>query len=764
MRKHHLFFLSALLLAAACAKEPVLSETGETASAPTVQDDNLIPGVLVVQLSDAMIDAVESSGSPTGTKSAAFNALSEMLAVRSVERVFPDAGRFEERHRAAGLHRWYRIRYDAQASTLTKAAQGMEDLEGVLSVEVPRKKKQRAFNYFNDPYARYQWHYYNDGSLATGFRKGADANVVPVWNEFTTGSKNVIVAVIDSGVEGDHEDLAAAFIPAGPEGSRNFASSLGEYEIKPGSHGTHVAGTIGAVNNNGIGVCGIAGGKDGTGGVRIMSCSISSGEEGDTLDGDAEEALVWAADHGAVIANNSWGYSFDEESQARAAANNFASKDSALKSAIDYFIAYAGLDEHGNQTGPMKGGVVLFASGNEGWQYDVPAMYEAVVAVGAFQPDNSITDYSNYGPWVDVWAPGGADSGKADPMIFSTLNGNTYAWMSGTSQACPHAAGVAALLVSHFGKKGFTNDELVERLVWGAKYGTLNTKNKTVGGGRLDAYGAFTYSGRTKVTFETDYKGGFTFKSHEGAEIVYTIKGNDDGLLAVQTSSTSPVIEVSATNTSATFRVNALKGEAGKYKAGVTVGDGTQFEAVLEIEVEVLENHAPEAVRGFDNLVLDAATAEPAVFDLTQYFSDADGENLNYKVEFDAASVASSQVSAGSLTLKPSTYGQTNVTVVASDARGASARAGFVLLARDLSKPLDLYPNPVSDYLYVRPESEAEVQVAFYNQAGACVLNESLPSTLFNPARLNVRDLPAGSYTVVAAFGGKEVRQTIVKL
>jgi subtilisin family serine protease len=289
------FFLPILLLAS-CAKEPVLPAQPEPAAREqAAADPCLIPGVLIVQLSDAMIDAIGAAEAPAATKSAAFNDLSSILGVTSVERVFPDGGRFEARHRAAGLHRWYRIRYDGSIPA-TKASGGLEDLDGILSVEIPRKKIERTFNYFNDPYSYYQWHYYNDASLASGFRKGADINVLPVWKEFTTGSKDVTVAVIDSGVDIAHEDLAGVVLPGGPDGSKNFCAVGGEYEIEASLHGTHVAGTIAAINNNKIGVSGIAGGNDGTGGVRIVV-----GEKGKRLGSGTQLVAKPAVEPGEVV-------------------------------------------------------------------------------------------------------------------------------------------------------------------------------------------------------------------------------------------------------------------------------------------------------------------------------------------------------------------------------------------------------------------------------------------------------------------------------
>ena len=225
MKKLLCFYLPVLLLAVACTKEPALSGTESVVPEEARQDPCLVQGVVLVQLSDGMIEALQDAGSPAQTKSAAFNSLSEALSVTSVERVFPDAGRFEARHREAGLHRWYRIRYEGGMPS-TKAAGGLEDIDGILSVEIPRRKKERAFSFFNDPYSYYQWDFYNDATLASGFRKGADINVVPVWEKYTTGSSKVIVAVVDSGVDGSHRDLSGVVIPRGARISPSWTRNM----------------------------------------------------------------------------------------------------------------------------------------------------------------------------------------------------------------------------------------------------------------------------------------------------------------------------------------------------------------------------------------------------------------------------------------------------------------------------------------------------------------------------------------------------------
>ena len=763
-------FLPIAVLALSCAKEPetTVHETPVAKQELVSQEDKqLIPGIVVVQVSETLAEELDVATQGVPTKSAGFNQLAKSMNICSVEHVFPDGGRFEKRHREAGLHRWFRIRYDETlpATKTSVCLESLEDLEGVLIVERPRKKTRMSFDYFNDPYSYYQWYLYNDASWGNGFKNGADIHVVPVWESYTTGSPNVIVAVLDGGVDLSHEDLSPIVLPVGPEGSRNFAitQQYGEYDINPDNHGTHVAGIIAAVNNNKTGISSIAGGKDGTGGVRIMSCSLSSGQS-EHLDGNDAEAFVWAADHGAVIANNSWGFSYDTEADAKRGQEYFEQRSSSLKTAIDYFIDYAGLDENGNQEGPMKGGVVLFSAGNEAYQYGAPASYSRVIAVGATQPDNAISSYSQYGTWIDLWAPGGGASGKSEQMILSSITNNHYGWMSGTSQACPNATGVAALLVSYFGGPGFTNEDLKERLVWGAKFGDINLKGKTSRGGKLDALGSFTYGGRTPVSFTTGYSGSLTFHSHEKAQISYAVSGNEDEALAMETYTSTPIIEVNASSTEVVFTIDAMKGNAGKYYAGIIVGKGTQFQNQLQLEITILPNSAPEAVSCLKDQVMDAEHNETATFSLSDFFRDADGEDLTYKTEVGTGSIASATVSAGVLSIKALTYGQTGITVTATDAWGESAKMSFLLLARDLSRDVDLYPNPVSDYLTVRPSSDGTVSLTFYNQIGTKTLETEVSSKLFTPEKLDVSALPAGVYTVILLFEGRESRSTIVKL
>ena len=470
-----------LLVLAACTRIPDPAVNTTPDSVAKIEQTPFVTGVISVKVSEEMAEALEKTGVIPPALAAA--------GISSAERVFPDAGEWEPRHRKAGLHKWYRMTIDEKAP-VTKAVTDISDIPGVESAEPVRKQKLTA--YFNDPMFADQWAIYNDGSLGSKFTPGCDVNAVPVWERFTAGSPNVIVAVLDQGVQFDHPDLAAITIPAGIDGSKSFITGHTGYNVHAGDHGTHCAGVIAAVNNNGVGICGIAGGSDGRGGVRILSCEMLRVDPTDpnkSLGGSSEDAMVWAADKGAVISSNSWGYVYDSETDA---ANGGIGM---MRESIEYFIKYAGCDADGNQRpdSPMKGGVVIFAAGNEGWQHAWPAEYEKVIAVGAVSSKRTRAYYSNFGPWVDICAPGG--DAQVGPLILSSISGSRYGQMQGTSMACPQVSGVAALIASYFGGPGFTNDMLIERLLKGASSAKAPSYSNI--GPMVDAFGAFSYGGST---------------------------------------------------------------------------------------------------------------------------------------------------------------------------------------------------------------------------------------------------------------------------
>ena len=435
------------------------------------------------------------------------------------ERLFPDGGRFEERTRREGLHLWYYAKYDpsvptSEMASLLSSCKDIEIIEYSLAAETSDHRRAAspaagaqsvtraiADEVRNVPFPfnesersqQMQWHYNNTGNIfAQTSQLGADANVYAAW-QLSTGDPDVIVAVVDQGVKYDHEDLAAnmwvneAELNGTPgvddDGNGyvddiygyNFTKETGELDFSAElMHGTHVAGTIAAVNNNGVGVCGIAGGSGRGDGVKIMSCEIlgksESGSSGAGLAGQIR-AIKYAADNGAVICQNSWGYTAGTISVTDWTRGSY----SALSRAMEYFNKYAGLDENGNQTGPMAGGIVLFAAGNDASnEICYPAADANAISVGATGFTGAPAYYTNYGKWVRISAPGGDQMlSNAYGGVYSTsvaADGSSgYEGSQGTSMACPHVSGACALAVSYYygaeKRKGLTGEMLRQALL-----------------------------------------------------------------------------------------------------------------------------------------------------------------------------------------------------------------------------------------------------------------------------------------------------------
>lgn len=428
------------------------------------------------------------------TSISSIDQVNKKYGVYRMERTFPEDPRYEARHRKYGLHLWYDVYFDAKkpSTSIVQEFSGKRELlkaePALAKMLIPYKAtpytpsglKATVVQPFNDPMLLNQWHYNNYGQ--TGGTAGCDIRAFDAWKN-TAGKPSVIVSIHDQGVDVKHVDIAAnmwvnqaeANGKAGVDDDGNgyiddingfnFRSNSGKLDAE--EHGTHVAGTVAAVNNNGIGVCGVAGGTGNADGARIMSVEILGGA-------NTSRSYVYAADNGAVISQNSWGYV------------NKGVFEEAVYDAIKYYIA-----EAGNFPGsPMKGGVVIFASGNnndQGLYY--PGAWPEVVAVSAIDPYDKKTSYSNYDTWVDISAPGGENNYGYKSSVLSLAPKDKYAYMDGTSMACPHVSGVAALAVSANGGPTFTNEMLKQTLI--SSYRPIDKMNPDfigqLGVGAIDA-------------------------------------------------------------------------------------------------------------------------------------------------------------------------------------------------------------------------------------------------------------------------------------
>ena len=481
MNKTTLLTSAFLLLAASCARENLQRFVPGSEQSETKLIAEETPTYIKILLDDELTSLVEDqlASGILRTKSDALNSVTEELGVESMVRLFPFAGEFEPRTRREGLHRWYKVTLPTSAS-VTKAVKSFQGLPGVEYVEEPIPAKLAT----NDTYWSNMWNLNN-----TSY-PGYDIDCMPVWEEFTTGNPNVVVAVIDGGIQLDHPDLAPNCVESG-----HYNYVQGNAEIVPHYHGTHVAGTIAAASNNGKGVTGIAGGNYAKGrpGVKLLSQQVfQEYPNGTSRSGNFDGAIKEAADKGAVICQNSWGYVIDTDdngvissSELDYARRMFESVSySSIARVMDYFIKYAGCDNNGNQLpgSPMKGGLVVFSAGNDNIPYGIPGCYSEALAVGAITQSGQRASFSNYGDWVDLCAPGS--------RVYSTDVDNGYQYLSGTSMACPHVSGVAALIVSYLGGQGFTPAELKKRLLEGARQISVSTGNKPVGP-LVDAFNSF---------------------------------------------------------------------------------------------------------------------------------------------------------------------------------------------------------------------------------------------------------------------------------
>ena len=517
------------MFAVSCTDSEIIVPAPELPSeGEVVVPDGSVEGEVLVKFAPEMTEildklpATRAAGSlKTRSGIPSTDEVLDILNAYKFERVFPIDKNTEARAREAQMHLWYQVSFDKDVN-LKEALERISRLGEVSKVQCNRKiyransRKAAAVTSdivntveaalqndefpFNDPALPLQWSYINRGDydFEQDWAKsiaGCDVGCEEAWKK-CTGDPSIIVAVLDEGVMWYHEDLRdnmwvneveEYYSETDADGNgykgdrygynfatdRSYISVTGSYSS---GHGTHVAGTIAAVNNNGRGGSGIAGGDyaNGKPGVRIMSCQLFDDEYQSTLVNEAK-AIKYAADNGAVILQCSWGYLSSEVNPAEYAPGPATEKEwyslyPLEKEALDYFIANAG-----SPNGVIDGGIVVYASGNEyAAAASFPGAYSKCLSVTALAADYTPASYTNYGPGNDLAAPGGdgdyygAPGSKYDNggMIYSTVveeGEPRYAFFEGTSMACPHVSGVIALGLSYAAqlRRHFTQEEFV---------------------------------------------------------------------------------------------------------------------------------------------------------------------------------------------------------------------------------------------------------------------------------------------------------------
>lgn len=365
----------------------------------------------------------------------------------------------------------------------------------------------------NDQYFwPHQWALLNTGLFRDG-TKDADMKAHMAW-DINTGTKNVTIAVVDTGIDSSHPDLFNNVVP----GRNTVANPDNNFTMDDFGHGTHVAGIIGAVGNNSLGVAGVMWN------VRLMPVKVC-GADGDCLISDIAGGVTFAVDNGADILNMSLG-TFPP-----GAANPIT-----LQNAISYANSF--------------GVLVIASAGNESNNNDILPVYPAsysfpnVIAVGATDQNDRLVEFSNFGSSVHVAAPGANILNTMGPNLVAGLCTASefpgYDYCDGTSMAAPHVAGLAGLIYSYYPHFTYTQvKETILRYVDRA-HPSLNTIHT---GGRINAYRSVSsLLTPTGLTAGSSSSSGITLAWSDNAtgEDGYKIERSMDGVVFTEIASIGP--------------------------------------------------------------------------------------------------------------------------------------------------------------------------------------------------------------------------------